>query len=166
MGDQDAGQAVYARPVAAREPGQHAGEDAGAAVQRENAERGDDCRQCQRHGEQPQHQRSAGKGLLARKGARHENRRRYRQDGGEQGLEKRETGDAEEIGIESLERAAPVAAGLEDEAGERAAGDERDGDERERPGGDPPVGRQRYLLIADSHSSTQALRFLATSSLV
>ena len=59
MRDQDAGQAVDARPIPARQRRKQAGKISGTAVEREQPERGHDRRQRQRQREQPQDQPAA-----------------------------------------------------------------------------------------------------------
>jgi hypothetical protein len=141
MRDQDAGEAVDAGPLHAAKPGEDAGKVPGAAVERQYAERRDDRRQRQRHGEELQDQAAAGKGRMPRQSARHQECRSDREQRRQQCLPQREARDTEEIAIEGGESAGKVVCAFENEADEGAADEQRDCGERDDTGGDAGVTR-------------------------
>ena len=182
MRDEDAGQAVDAGPCRRRDRRQRRGQIAGAAEQREDAERRDDRRQRQRQRRTAAACSAAtGKAGMARQRPRDEDRRNDRQHRRQQRLPQREAGDASRD-RRRRRRQRPDRSRMPSaiKPGERPADQHGDGQPAtampasarestaERGGhcstSDAFRPASSYRLIAASHSSTQALRFAATSS--
>src|SRR5690606_13365971 len=85
MRNKNAGQAVNALPLSAVQPPQQVGENSCATEQRKNSKRGNDCRQGQRQGEEPQNDASAWKVWMPGKGAGDQDCGCHRKQGRQEG---------------------------------------------------------------------------------
>ena len=148
------------------------GDEAVAAIDAGHTQHSDEGRQCERQSEKPQDKAASGKMRFRMEGAGNGDREGDRKQAGCDGLCDGETGGSPEIGIEIC-GGIEAAAGLKGKCDERTTGQHgkesqrqspRDGFHRGGGVGSFACRSVYHLLVAASHSSTQALRFFATSS--
>lgn len=172
MRDQNAGKAVNSGPPSVRQQVQRRGQKSASAIEGQHPKRHDDRRQRLRHGKKTQERLSAEKTLMARYGARHEQRRKYGQHRGKESLKQCEPDNSGKAHIEVGGRQSAGTRRLQQKAGNRAAAQQRRKRQRHDPGPSPAngapfpsrIGDRFQWPIASSHSSTQAFLFSATSS--